>query len=116
MWLTGAPALPICMRAATLRIAPATVKAGGPPSGGGFGQGARARPALGLGWLALDFTLANEPQGECGAGEAEQRAERQHVVEAREESLASRVRDPLPSPRGHPADPRPQLARHPAPD
>jgi hypothetical protein len=99
------------MRAATLRIAPATVKAGGPPSGGGFGQGTRARPVLGVGRLALDLTLANEPQGECGAGEAEQRAEREHVVEAREESLASRVRDALPCSRGHRGERLVQVAR-----
>src|SRR4051794_21799874 len=45
---------------------------------------------------ALDLALANEPQRKGRTGEAQQSAERQHVVEAGEEALLGRVGDLVP--------------------
>jgi hypothetical protein len=51
--------------------------------------------AIGPDRLALDLTLANEPQREHRAGEAQKRAKREHVVQPGEETLARRVRRDL---------------------
>src|SRR5215216_2222145 len=69
-------------------------------------RGARLRHRLGRGLtigldrLALDVALAHQPKGEDGAGEAEQRAEQQDVVQPGQESLVGGVGNRVALPRG----------------
>ena len=86
---------------------PGSSRRGGPPkgpaslSGGGSGYsvtGTGRDRGCGLQRLALDLALADQPEGQDRAGEAEQRAERQHVVEAGEEALARRRSRPRAGP------------------